>query len=57
MDDEATPTPCTVVCRTPGCPLEGKDRTVGCSPNAAPPTYRAFCAQCDQPITDVTPQA
>jgi hypothetical protein len=57
MDDEATPTPCTVVCHTPGCPLEGQARAVGLYPNPAPPTWQVQCAQCGQMITDVTPQA
>jgi hypothetical protein len=55
-DADPTLTPCTVVCRTAGCPLEGKARTVGCSPNTEPPIYRAWCAQCEE-IADVTPQA
>lgn len=54
-EEEPTPTPCTVICHTEGCPLDGVARIVDLFPNVVPPTYRASCGQCDQAITDITP--
>lgn len=57
MDDEPTPVLCTAICHTDGCPLNGEARQIWCYANAAPPIYRAWCAQCSEPITDITPVA
>jgi hypothetical protein len=53
--DEPTSTPCVVTCHTETCPLAGEPRTVNLYPNPAPPTYRAWCGQCGNAITDVVP--
>lgn len=42
-------------CHTPGCPAEGIPSIAPYYPNPEPPTYRGWCAQCDQPITDIVP--
>ncbi|MFD5753815.1 hypothetical protein ACFWIZ_00720 [Streptomyces sp. NPDC127044] len=44
-----------VTCRTVGCPVADVTYTVNMYSNAAPPTYRAICGQCKQPITDLVP--
>ncbi|MFJ7004157.1 hypothetical protein ACIQU7_23510 [Streptomyces albidoflavus] len=44
-------------CRTSGCPIAeaGEVFDVLMYPAAVPPIWRAVCAGCDKPITDITP--
>ncbi|MCX4858317.1 hypothetical protein [Streptomyces canus] len=52
---EEEPTVMNVTCHTGGCSVGGVTYTVDMYPNAELPTWRAECAQCGQPITDVVP--
>ncbi|MCZ1001193.1 hypothetical protein O1M63_29070 [Streptomyces mirabilis] len=54
---EEEPTIMNVTCRTFGCPVVDVTYTVDMYSNAEPPTYRALCEQCKQPITDLVPYA
>jgi hypothetical protein len=42
-------------CRTVGCDVEGVTFLAPFMPNVDPPVYRAECAQCGQPVTDIVP--
>lgn len=53
--DEPIPTLCTVICHTIDCPLAEQARTINLCPNPEPPIWRAECAQCEEPITDIQP--
>jgi hypothetical protein len=57
MEEEPTPTRCTVICHTEECPLVEQVRTVYLYPNAAPPVWRVQCQPCGQMMTDVVPDA
>ncbi|MFB6665964.1 hypothetical protein [Streptomyces parvus] len=54
-DEEPTPTQMLATCRTPDCPVQDQTFEVGMYPNASPPTWRAQCGQCGNPITDIEP--
>lgn len=54
--DEEQPVLMNVTCHTEGCPVCGVTYTgVPMYPNAEPPTWRAVCGQCGNPVTDVVP--
>lgn len=53
MDDDPQPVMKVVTCHTEGCPKAEKAETAPFTPNVDPPIYRAVCAGCDQPVTDI----
>lgn len=53
--EETEPVPVAATCHTPGCPNEGRTFKTLMYPSETPPTFRAVCGQCGQPITDITP--
>jgi hypothetical protein len=54
-DEEQTPVMLAATCHTEGCTVEGVPFTAPFFPNATEPIYRAVCAMCGQPITDLVP--
>lgn len=52
---EEDPVQMLVTCHTAGCSEDGVTYKVGMYPNSEPPTFRAVCGQCQQPITDIVP--
>jgi hypothetical protein len=55
MDEETPPVMLVATCRTVGCPVEGVPFTAPFFPNTTEPIYRAQCARCGQPVTDLVP--
>lgn len=53
--DEIEPVWMVATCRTPDCSVADMGFTCPMYPNQEPPIYRAQCAQCGQPVTDLVP--